>query len=87
MPLDIASINLTVQQATGGIVITPSGGDVVYSSSTPRPAANHINANGTADIGFDVWYDPQRRQGGLITVALTLPGLRRPGRHRRGRRG
>ena len=28
--LDITAINLTFQQATGGIVITPSGGDQIY---------------------------------------------------------
>jgi hypothetical protein len=30
MALEITSMNLTVQQATGGIVIPPSGGDQVY---------------------------------------------------------
>ena len=73
MPLDIASINLTLQQATGGIVITPSGGDVVYSKFNSSAAAKHINANGSADIGFDVWYDlPNKGKEALITVALSF---------------
>jgi hypothetical protein len=73
MPLDIASINLTLQQATGGIVITPSGGDVLYSKFNSSAAAKHINANGSADIGFDVWYDlPNKGKEALITVALTF---------------
>jgi hypothetical protein len=73
MPLDITSMNLTVQQATGGIVITPSGGDSVYYKFNSAAATNHINKNGSADVGFDVWYDlPNQGREALITVSFTF---------------
>ena len=46
MALDITALNLTVQQAAGGIVITPSGGDSVYYKFNSTAATNHINAKG-----------------------------------------
>ena len=71
--LDITSINLTVQQATGGIVITPSGGDQVYFKFNSSAPQNHINAKGTADIGFDVWYVlPNGGKEALVTVAFNF---------------
>jgi len=73
LALDIASINLTVQQAAGGIVVTPSGGDQVYFKFSSSAATNHINANGAADVGFDVWYDlPNQGKEALITVGFTF---------------
>ena len=71
MALDITSMNLTVQQATGGIVVTPSGGDSVYYKFSSSAATNHINKNGSADVGFDVWYSlPSQGKEALITVGL-----------------
>ena len=73
LALDITSINLTVQQATGGIVVTPSGGDQVYFKFNSSAATNHLNPNGSADVGFDVWYDlPSNGKESLITVALSF---------------
>jgi len=73
MALDIMAMNLTVQQATGGIVITPSGGDQVYYKFNSSAVTNHINAKGSADVGFDVWYDlPNQGKESLITVSLTF---------------
>jgi hypothetical protein len=57
MVLDVTSLNVTVQQATGGIVVPFFGGDQVYYKFNSTAATNHINANGSADVGFDVWYD------------------------------
>jgi len=71
MALDITSMNLTVQQATGGIVVTPSGGDSVYYKFSSSAVTNHINKNGSADVGFDVWYSlPSQGKEALITVGL-----------------
>lgn len=57
----------------GGIVITPSGGDQVYFKFSSSAATNHINANGSADVGFDVWYDlPNQGKEALVTVAFTF---------------
>jgi hypothetical protein len=73
MALDITSINLTVQQATGGIVIPPSGGDSVYYKFNSSAATNHVNAKGSADVGFDVWYDlPNQGREALLTVSFTF---------------
>jgi hypothetical protein len=73
MALDITQLNATVQQATGGIVIPPSGGDSVYYKFTSNAAVNHINGKGTADVGFDVFYDlPNLRREALVTVSLTF---------------
>jgi hypothetical protein len=73
MALEITSINLTVQQATGGIVIPPSGGDQVYYKFGSSAATSHINAKGAADVGFDVWYDlPNQGREALLTVSFTF---------------
>ena len=73
MALDITAMNLTVQQATGGIVITPSGGDQVFFKFNSSAVTNHINKNGSADVGFDVWYDlPSQSKEALITVSLSF---------------
>jgi len=73
MALDITSINLVVQQAAGGIVVTPSGGDQVYFKFSSSAAANHINANGSAEVGFDVFYDlPNQGREALVTVSFTF---------------
>jgi hypothetical protein len=73
LALDITSINLTVQQAAGGIVVTPSGGDQVYFKFSSAAVTNHINANGTADVGFDVWYDlPNQGKEALVTVGFSF---------------
>jgi hypothetical protein len=73
MALDITAMNLTVQQATGGIVITPSGGDQVFFKFNSAAVTNHINKNGSADVGFDVWYDlPSQGKEALITVSFSF---------------
>jgi hypothetical protein len=73
MALDVTALNLTVQQATGGIVITPSGGDQVYFKFNSSAPTNHINANGAASVGFDVWYDlPNGGREALITVGFSF---------------
>jgi hypothetical protein len=72
-PLDITAINLTFQQATGGIVISPSGGDQIYFKFSSQAATNHINAHGTGDIAFDVWYKlPNQGSEGLATVSFAF---------------
>ena len=73
MALDVTALNLTVQQATGGIVITPSGGDQVYFRFNSAAPTNHINANGSASVGLEVWYDlPNGGREALITVGFTF---------------
>jgi hypothetical protein len=71
--LDITAIDLKVQQATGGIVITPSGGDQIYFKFNSSAVTNRINAKGSADVGFDTWYDlPNGGREALVTVGFTF---------------
>jgi hypothetical protein len=72
MALDITQLTV-VQQATGGIVIPPSGGEQVYYKFTSSAPANHINAKGTAEAAFDVFYDlPNLKREALITVSFSF---------------
>jgi hypothetical protein len=71
--LDITAIDLKVQQATGGIVITPSGGDQIYFKFNSSAVTNRINANGSADVGFDAWYSlPNGGREALVTVGFSF---------------
>jgi hypothetical protein len=71
--LDITAIDLRVQQATGGIVITPSGGDQIYYKFNSAAVTNRINANGSAEIGFDAWYDlPNGGKEALVTIGFSF---------------
>ncbi len=73
MALDITQLNATAQQATGGIIIPPSGGEQIYYKFTSSAAVNHINAKGSADVGFDVWYDlPNGSREALVTVSFAF---------------
>ena len=62
LALDITAINLTVQQAPGGIVITPSGGDQVYFKFNSSAPTNHINANGNGLGGLRRLVRPAERR-------------------------
>jgi hypothetical protein len=71
--LDIVQLNATVSQAAGGIVIPPSGGEQIYFKFNSSAATNHINARGSADVGFDVYYTlPNEGKEALVTVAFTF---------------
>jgi hypothetical protein len=71
LALDITSVNLGVQQAAGGIVITPSGGDTVHYKFTSTASGNHLPAKGTSSMGFTVWYsNPNDQKEALVTVSL-----------------
>jgi hypothetical protein len=74
-PIDITSATVKVQQASGGIVNPPTGGEVehyesviVQSSSNRFPGLDSSNT-----MTFDVWYDlPSLRRESLITVSLAF---------------
>lgn len=71
MALDLTAVDLTVQQASGGIVITPSGGETVYFKFNSSASGNTLAKNGTASIGFDVWYTlPNGGREALSTVTI-----------------
>jgi hypothetical protein len=71
--LEITAVNLRVQQAAGGIVIAPSGGEVERYQFNSSASGNNLPANGNASVGFQVWYDlPNKGKEALVTVSLSL---------------
>ena len=60
-----------MQQAAGGIVIAPSGGEVEHYQFNSSASGNLLPANGHASVGFQVWYDlPNKGREALVTVTL-----------------
>ena len=71
--LNITAVNLRVQQASGGIVIAPSGGEVEHYQFNSSASGNLLSAKGHATVGFQVWYDlPNKGREALITVSLSF---------------
>jgi len=74
-PVKISSIGVTVQQASGGIVTPPTGGETVHSEYVVRDSSGNsfAGANTANSFAVDVWYDlPSLRKEALITVAVGL---------------
>ena len=74
-PLDITSATVKAQQASGGIVTPPSGGDVEHSEFTiSQSTGSQFGAINTSNsITFDVWYDmPNLRKEALMTVTIAM---------------
>ena len=75
LAVDITAVTLKVQQASGGIVIAPSGGEVEYYRFNSSASGNRVTANGSASVGFEVWYDlPNLRK----EAAAALGQIARP---------
>lgn len=71
--LNITAVNLRVQQASGGIVIAPSGGEVEHYQFNSSASGNLLPAHGHASVGFQVWYDlPNKGREALVTVSLSF---------------
>lgn len=70
----ITAINVTARQASGGIIVPPSGGDVEFSRFSVQASGNRVEANGgTTAVGVKVWYDfPLGLPEALITVAVSF---------------
>ena len=74
-PVDLTAATVSVKQASGGIVTTPTGGDTEHSDYVvSNTTSNRFAAvNTTNTLTFDVWYDlPSLRREALITVQLTF---------------
>jgi hypothetical protein len=74
-PVEIASATVKIQQAAGGIVSTPTGGDTEhYESVILSTTSNKLAAVGSAStISFWVWYDlPSLKSEALGTVTVTM---------------
>jgi hypothetical protein len=53
----IMACTIVVQQATGGIVVTPTTGDSEHYDFTQAPTSNVVAANGGAvTSAFQIWY-------------------------------
>jgi hypothetical protein len=71
--LEITAVNLKVQQASGGIVIAPSGGDIEHYQFNSSASGNNLPAKGHASVGFQIWYDlPNKGKEALVTVSLSF---------------
>jgi hypothetical protein len=73
LAVDITAVNVTVKQASGGIVITPSGGQTEKYQFNSSASGNKLSANGSATVGFEVWYDlPNKGREALVTVSFAF---------------
>jgi hypothetical protein len=74
-PVDITSATVRVQQASGGIVTPPTGGEVErYDFVIAQASGNRFTGvNVPIDMAFEVWYDlPSLRKEALVSVTLSL---------------
>jgi hypothetical protein len=70
---DISGMALKVQQASGGIIITPTGSDIEHYQYTPHASGNRLASKGKASVSFDVWYDlPNKGREALVTVSFSF---------------
>lgn len=73
LPLDVTSATVQVQQASGGIVTPPTGGQTErYEFVIAQSSSNRFTSiGGTVSMTFDVWYDlPNLRKEALVNVTL-----------------
>jgi hypothetical protein len=71
--LDIISISVKVQQATGGIITPPTNGEVEHFQFVSTASGKTVPAKGQADVGFQVWYAlPNLRRECVATVSMNF---------------
>jgi hypothetical protein len=74
-PCTITAASGKVQQASGGIVTPPTGGEVEHYESVILSTSNSSIAavNGTATLTFKVWYSlPSGQKEALITESISF---------------
>ncbi|MGC4086265.1 MAG: POTRA domain-containing protein [Vicinamibacterales bacterium] len=74
-PVSITSASGKVQQASGGIVTPPTGGEVEHYDSVILSTSNSSVAavNGNATLTFQVWYTlPSARKEALVTESVSF---------------
>jgi hypothetical protein len=73
MSLQMTSVNVKVEQASGGIVITPSGGDVERYKFNFSASDNQLPSHGTMSVGFNTWYQlPNQGREANITASMSF---------------
>jgi len=71
--VNIRSVSANLQQASGGIVVTPPAGLAEAFRYEVKSSSSRLAANGTITIGFTFLYTlPQPGQEALVTVTLNL---------------
>jgi len=71
--VNIRSVSATLQQAAGGIVVTPPTGLAEAFRYEVKSPSNRLEANGTLTIGFTFLYTlPQLGEEALVTVTVNL---------------
>ena len=74
-PTTITSTSVKVEQASGGIVITPTGGETEHyeSAITSTTGNTYTGVNQNLTLAFDVWYDtPNKLKEALATVIVSF---------------
>ena len=74
-PVDITAATVRVQQASGGIVTPPTGGETEkYDFVIAQASSNRFTGvNSPIDMTFEVWYDlPSLRKEALVSVTLSM---------------
>jgi hypothetical protein len=74
-PVKMTSINVGVQQASGGVVTPPTGSETVHSEYVVRDSTGNSFASSNTSNGFtvDLWYWlPSRRKEALVTIGVSL---------------
>jgi hypothetical protein len=71
--VNIRSVSANLQQAAGGIVVTPPPGLAEVFRYEVKAPSNRLDANGTMTIAFTFLYTlPQPGQEALVTVTLNF---------------
>ena len=71
--VNIRSVSANLQQASGGIIVTPPTGLAEAFRYEVKSPSNRLAANGTMAIGFTFLYTlPQPGEEALVTVTLNL---------------
>jgi hypothetical protein len=70
----VSAVTIKVQQASGGIVVVPTTGDIEYYTFDSSPDSNKVAANGGSETTqFTVWYSlPSQGREALITINYSL---------------
>jgi hypothetical protein len=74
-PVDITAATVKVQQASGGIVTPPTGGEIErYDFVIAQSTGNRfVGVDNSIDMTFEVWYDlPSLRKEALVSVTLSF---------------
>ena len=72
--MTISALSISVQQASGGIVVVSTTGDAEHYTFSSTPDSNKVAANGGTETSqFTVWYSlPSQGHEALITINYSL---------------